>query len=40
MLYIKSGTFIYLYILNSFCSKNASCEHAMLKNGARVEISR
>ena len=38
MLYIKAGTFIYIYY-NSFCSKNASCEHAMLKNGASVEIS-
>jgi len=37
---MKAGTFIYLYIFNSFHCENASCEHAMLKNGASGEISR
>ena len=34
------GRHLYLYIFNSFYIKNASCEHAMLNNGASVEISR
>ena len=40
MLYIKAGTFIYIYIyLTVSTCGNASCEHAVLKNGASVEIS-
>ena len=35
MLYIKAGTFIYIYLTVSIARK-----HAMLKNSASVEISR
>jgi len=37
---INKGWHLHLYIFNSFYSEYASCEHAMLKNGASVEISR
>ena len=32
--------YLYLYIFNSFYSKNASTEHAMLMDGASIEILR